>query len=173
MIVTFTALTVVSGLSIDVRRNSYIEDLQQNEDVLSYQNIAPPIEEVSLSKSIYFNHKQELIKNVTEYLQQECTDNKVQRNTILILEQLTSFFVENINFDSIYLSSYGTVLIDFEQDKYSFSLEIGSKSIGYFSEIDSVTFNFCEESKIDDKSSLIKTLGLLNKDFIEFYEEIS
>ena len=113
-----------------------------------------------------------LLKNISKYLEDENIQKEVQANTIKIIENLSEFFIDNIDFDSIYTSSYGTVLIDFEKGNNIFSIEVGSKSIGYFSEIESITNDFCEESFITDDEKLYLTTGKLNNDFLNFYNRI-
>lgn len=170
MLLTATAFTLLSGLSPDIRRNSYLASFE-NLDYISIENNCNITTE-SILRDVYLkSNDNKLLKNVPKYLEDECVNKDVQINVIKIIENLSKIYIDNIHEDNVYVSGYGTVLMDFEKDKYIFSLEIGTKSIGYFSEIDSETNDFCEEASIEDDSFNI-SVGKLNTDFINFYNRI-
>jgi hypothetical protein len=119
------------------------------------------------------NGNRDFIKNFfSGYLQEEGVRTDVQKNTNLLIENLSDLYIDKIDLESIYISGWGTLIIDFEGDNNIFSLEIGSKSIGYFSEINSKTVNFCGESFINTEESLNRTMIQLNSDLLNFYNKI-
>jgi hypothetical protein len=169
MFITLTAFTLVSGLSLDMKRNSYLANFEVNEAIIC------PIFSNPYNYNItdFLVNKCDFIKrNISNYLQEENIQTDVQINTYRVIENLSEFFIDNVDLNSIYTSKYGTVLIDFEKNNNIFSIEIGVKSIGYFSEIDTKTIDFCEETFIDNENNLSSSLSKLNKSFLEFYNKI-
>lgn len=171
MFITLTAFTLVSGLSLDMRRNSYLASINVNNVFVAESPIC--INQNDYKITDFLVNKSNLIqKAIAKYLQEEKVQNDVQLNTYRIIEKLSELFIDNLDLDSIYISKYGTVLIDFEKENNLFSIEVGSKSIGYFSEIYSKTNNFCQEAFIDTEDALVATIGQLNTDFRDFYGRI-
>lgn len=173
MFFTLTAFTLISGLSPDARKNSYLANFDDSDIVVAempYGSISHNYN--TMTNFCIIDKNDNLLKNISKYLEEENIQKEVQINTIKVIESLSEFFIDNIDLDSIYTSSYGTILVDFERDNNIFSIEIGSKSIGYFSEIESITNDFCEESFIDDNEKLNLTIGKLNNDFLNFYNRI-
>lgn len=59
----------------------------------------------------------------------------VLTNTWSVLDRLSLKSLDRLNIDDIMVSSYGTIIIDWEKDRENvFSLEIGKDSLGYFIE---------------------------------------
>jgi hypothetical protein len=111
-------------------------------------------------------------KSLSVYLQDNGVKDNVKINTYHLIENLFHLYMDKIDLESIYLSNWGTVLIDFEKDNNIFSIEIGSKSIGYFSEINSKTEHFCEEAFINSEDSFNSTMYQLKSDLNDFYNKI-
>ena len=173
MFFTLTAFTLISGLSPDVRKNSYLATFEDSDIVVSERPFIFANKEYDIMTNFCFvNSNDVLVKDISKYLEGENIKKEVQINTIKVIEKLSEFFIDNIDLDSVYISSYGTVLIDFEKEQNIFSIEVGTKSIGYFSEVKSITNDFCEESYIDNDEKLCLTIGKLNNDFLNFYNRI-
>jgi hypothetical protein len=173
MFFTLTAFTLISGLSPDARKNSYLANFDDSEIVVAESPyVFMSQDDNTMVNFCIIDTGDKLLKNISKYLEEENIHKEVQINTIKVVESLSEFFIDNIDLDSIYPSSYGTVLVDFEKDNNIFSIEIGTKSIGYFSEVESVTYDFCEESFIDDNEKFNLTIGKLNNDFLNFYNRI-
>ena len=173
MVFTLTALTLISGLSLDLRQNSYLATFEDSDIVM----VERPFIFSNQDRNTMINYSlidksNNLLKSLTKYLDEENIQVEVQINTIKVIENLSELFIANIDLDFVYTSNYGTVLIDFEKGKSIFSIEIGAKSIGYFSEIKAITNDFCEESFIDNDDKLLLTIGKLNNDFLNFYNRI-
>lgn len=121
---------------------------------------------------LMYNQQDSIIKKIMNNLQSENIAEDVQFNVNKIIEKLPEIFIDNIlSKENMYSSSYGTFIIDFEENGNVFSLEVGTNSIGYFSEIDSKTKNFCEEISIDAENfdeSILK----INTDFLAFYDRL-
>jgi len=76
----------------------------------------------------------------------------------------------NFNINNLYESSYGTAILEYEIDNSNFTIEIGEKSFGYFSEKDGDYLKIIDEVLISDKyDERDVIIGNLNKDFIDFY----
>lgn len=92
----------------------------------------------------------------------------VYNNATNVLSNLSENILSKITLSNMYAPYYNkTVIIDFEYGDDIFSLEIGKDSIGYFSEIGSVTDAFCEELKMVDCN--FKQLNNIIEDFLKKY----
>ena len=150
--------------------------LQYGDEILTEEYQAPVDTEWPRMQNCYLIdlfQEWNFSKKIMSYLQSENLSAEIQVNVNNILEKLPNIFIENVRSkDNIYSSSYGTVLIDFEEDGKIFSLEVGTKSIGYFSEIDSTTNDFCEEIIIEE-DNFEESIDKVNSDFLAFYDKIA
>jgi hypothetical protein len=173
-IVTSSLLAGYKPGSID--ENEFFSILRDRSEVLTEETKTPMNQDWIFNQGYYLeNNYKELafLRKTISYLQSENLNAEIQANLNKILETLPNIFIDNvISNDNVYCSSYGTVLIDFEEKNNIFSLEIGTSSIGYFSEINSVTSDFCEEIFIDNDDNFERSVRKLNNDFLAFYDRI-
>lgn len=150
--------------------------LQNGDEILTEEYQTPMDTEWQRMQEYYLidNFQEwDFSKKIMMYLQTEKLSADIQVNVNNILEKLPYIFIENVRSkDNVYRSSYGTVMIDFEEDGNVFSLEVGTKSIGYFSEINSCTNDFCEEILIDE-DNFEKSIDRVNSDFLAFYDKLA
>jgi hypothetical protein len=162
-----TLATMLTGLSGDVRKNSYLESHRTMDWRFTSEQVESKFEPFLL-ESADVNIRLNDFRN----LYYDNISNKVKSNTLSVLDRLSSIFIDNVTEDSFYPSSYGTIIIEFEKKGAIFSLEIGKNRIGYFSEIDGKTVHFQEEVSIDNPEHLNLAIGELNDLFFDFYSKI-
>jgi hypothetical protein len=89
----------------------------------------------------------------------------VLENSLNLIDLLSPLQIEELEFNNFSITPYGTVVFDWEKDRDNvFSLELGSKSIGYFIEvngrdekqIDSISLNDSKSELFKDLSSFLK-----------------
>lgn len=163
----FTLATMLTGLSADVKRNSYLESFRSSDWGFPSEQVEYSYEPFMLCNSIV----NKSVSSLTN-LDYESLSIDVRRNSINIIERLSTIFIDNISDDNLYPSSYGTFIIEFEKNNSIFSLEVGKNSIGYFSEINGNTVHFQEEINIENFEELDLIVGDLNKVFFDFYSKI-
>lgn len=92
----------------------------------------------------------------------------VINNAINIIDNISPFYLTKLDEHNIYSTNYGTIIFDweFESEKVGesiFSLEIGKKSIGYFSEKNGETSQQVDSLNID-KQNILQTIAKINQD---------
>ena len=91
---------------------------------------------------------------------------EVFNNSLKIIDDLYPSLSQELNVDKLYPTSYGTVIMDWEKGNGDiFSLEIGSKSIGYF-----IEKNGRDIKQVDEKEIVSNTLEELFTDLETFIE---
>ena len=163
-----TATVILAGLSADVRRQSFLESYVN--DNSNYQ-IEYVQNDTQFSNDFYLdiNSESKRIEILNE-LESEIINKDVKRNAVDIIRNLSALFLMNFNINNLYESSYGTAILEYEIDNSNFTIEIGEKSFGYFSEKDGDYLKIIEEVLISDKyDERDVIIGNLNKDFIDFY----
>lgn len=139
-------LTAESPINYEIVENFYKEQQYFFGDTLKSENL---------------NFYENLVKSLID----ENISSSVFNNTLKIYNSLSTTIANNISLEDIYNSNNGTVIMDFELDFNNvFSLEIGNKEIGYFSEIKSERGVFCQNSLIDES-----TIKNLNRELESFY----
>lgn len=139
-------LTAESPINYEIVENFYKEQQYFFGDTLKSENL---------------NFYENLVKSLID----ENISSSVFNNTLKIYNSLSTTIANNISLEDIYNSNNGTVIMDFELDFNNvFSLEIGNKEIGYFSEINSERGVFCQNSLIDES-----TIKNLNRELESFY----
>lgn len=163
-----TATVILAGLSADVRRQSFLESYVN--DNLNYQ-IEYVQNDTQLSNDFYLDRTSESKRiEILNELESEIINKDVKRNTVDIIRNLPALFLMNFNINNLYESSYGTAILEYEIDNSNFTIEIGEKSFGYFSEKDGDYLKIIDEVLISDKyDERDVIIGNLNKDFIDFY----
>lgn len=102
------------------------------------------------------------------YLRNENIKNPVIDNTLKVFESFHKNVKDKFDSeDSIYVSNYKTVIIEYKDMNNIFTLEIGEKSFGYFSEINSKLEHYCEEEFINNES-----ISQLNNALIDYFNKI-
>lgn len=89
------------------------------------------------------DHLSTLKRTLMEYTRLNNFDQKISssvfNNSYKLLDSLSPSASEELDYEDIYVSSNGTIVIDWEKTEDDiFSLEIGSKSLGYFIEVNGV-----------------------------------
>lgn len=165
MLITTTLL--LEGLSVDTRRQSFL--VSYGEDI-AQQNIEYIYDSNNCIQNLYFldNHNESVRNKIIEELQNMSVSSKVKINSINLIKELSNLFIENINPEDFYESSYGTLILDFIKGNSNFNIEIGQNSFGYFSEIKGNIIHLQEDIRIiqDDNN-----YGKLNIDFLDFYDQ--
>ena len=137
-------LTLMS-LSTDYKKNSYLAN------VISFENndiecIVDVDEQNYFEGFIRIDNVNKIKKHLFHLLNQSSISYPVYNNASNLLVNLPEIVLDKIDIDNIYESNYGTVMVDIEfKDNDIFSLEIGRKSIGYFSEVNDSTYSYCDE----------------------------
>lgn len=90
----------------------------------------------------------------------------VLRNAIHLIEKLPESLISKLNEESFYKSSYNTLIIDFESDNNSLTIDIGSKSFGYFIEKDDQLIDLKENLEIETREKSIKSYTIINQSII-------
>nr|WP_297306410.1 hypothetical protein [uncultured Flavobacterium sp.] len=166
MLITTTLL--FASLSPDVRRNSYIESLT-NEP--SYK-VERSVNLNSVKESLYlFDSESTRLNNLIENIKVANVSNEVLNNSINILKNLPSLFLSNFNEENLYSSSYGTIVLEFyKADNSIFTIDIGKKSFGYFSESNNNIKHLEEDMSFStDENQRKNSIKILIQDFLDFY----
>ena len=163
-----TATVILAGLSADVRRQSFLESYVN--DNSNYQ-IEYVQNDTQFSNDFYLDRTSESKRiEILNELESEIINKDVKRNTVDIIRNLPALFLMNFDINNLYESSYGTAILEYEIDNSNFTIEIGEKSFGYFSEKDGDYLRIIDEvltfDTYDEREVII---GNLNKDFIDFY----
>lgn len=87
----------------------------------------------------------------------------VLSNAVHLIEKLPSSFLLKLNLDSYYKSKYNTLIIDFEDDSSCLTIDIGSKSFGFFIEKDNEVVDFKESLSTEEKEEAQVNYGILNQ----------
>lgn len=171
----FEFITVASlmSISMDYKKTSYLDNVISNQ---SYY-----IEDIYNNNRVNYHDKFLLIDNtykikthLTRLYNRKEVSLEVYNNASNLLTGLSEFTLKEINFENIYSTKYGTIVVDLEfMTSNIFSLEIGKNSIGYFSEINYSTFIVNEEmDTIDDNGNIIN-INVLRNDIDSFLNKIN
>ena len=155
-----------SGMQLcpDIEKYSFLESNKDSNNVIIIEQLKKITPEyLTLNNK---NIKEDIIKEI-ELLG---INIDVKHNAYFIINKLSDTFFSNFQFENLYKSSYGTLIVDFLEKESIFSIEIGKKSFGYFCEINDKISCLCENIEIEDKYNF--SIGNLNKDFIDFYKNI-
>lgn len=162
-------------LSTDYKRNSYLA------------NVIPFVgndigQLVDINEQNYFDGFSKIdnvnkVKNqLFSLLNQSRISYSVYNNASNLLVNLPELVLEKIDIDNVFESNYGTLMVDFElKNNDLFSLEIGKKSIGYFSEVDDVTYSYCDELETVSEDGRVVSPNKLSEDLLDFlnYQSIA
>lgn len=101
------------------------------------------------------------------FLRKEISEN-VYKNSLLVYNNL--FKKDKLKDEDVYTTEYGTLCLDWIRKDHcdnenDFSLEIGKKTMGYFSEVNEKTIDYVEEVEINEKS-----INKLDKNLKKFYK---
>lgn len=173
MLETIAITSMLMSLSTDYRKNSYLASVISND---SYY-----VEEIfQVTQKNYFedflcSDNINIIKNkIFQLLNLKEISADLHNNAYNLLVNLPEFILDKIDVENIYTSQYGTLMVDFEFfDSNIFSLEIGKKSVGYFSEIDSSTYIFCDELETIDKYGNLINSNVLINDIENFLSKLN
>lgn len=168
---TFVVPIIVPSLTINLKANSYLEKigvLNQYENSLS--NI--DYEKGESSNIFYLNFEAPFKVKISNQLLLENVNEVMVNNLLRIIDVMPHTILNKFSNDAIYTSKLGTIIMEYENHKSIFSIEIGIKSIGYFSEINSTLVNYCDETLINSEESFINSVKELNKDLLTFFDEI-
>lgn len=139
------ALTLMSSLSTDYRKNSYLANVVENNDN-DIENFVDTSEQNYFKGFSNIDNVNKIKNQLFQLLSQTNISYSVYNNASNFLTDLPELVLEKIEIENIYCSKYGTVMVDLEVDDANlFSLEIGKDSAGFFSEVDSSTLNYCDE----------------------------
>lgn len=160
-------LVIGAALSIAAKKQSF---LQEYSDESGHQ--IEYILDSDFEENIYFldSHEKSIRSFLTKELDQMEVSSKVKINSLNLIKNLSTLFLENFNVDDFYESSYGTVIFDFNKNTSNFNIEVGQNSLGYFCEIDGIIVKLIEDVKLDDDFK--NNLGSVNIDFLDYYEKI-
>ncbi|BBI90465.1 hypothetical protein HYO65_gp073 [Tenacibaculum phage PTm1] len=86
---------------------------------------------------------------------------EVYNNSYFIFEQLYPSILEHLSIEDVYTSSYGTLIVDWEKENNDiFSLEIGSKHLGYFIDVNGNYQKQVDKIEIEESvSHILKDLS--------------
>ncbi|MBP1617076.1 MAG: restriction endonuclease Sau96I [Bacteroidetes bacterium] len=88
-----------------------------------------------------------------------------------VYNNMSEVLKTNLDYNNIYNSGNGTLVVDFLKGKDSaFSLEIGKTEIGYFSEIRNNTYQFCERLNMDEVN-FNSSINKLNRELLKFFDK--
>lgn len=100
-------------------------------------------------------------------IQQENLSQDVLKNAVHLLEKLPESFIEILSPESFYKSKYNTLIIEMEKDFKSITIDIGSKSFGYFIENGAEVVDYKEELQTLTKNLSILNFGILNQSILK------
>lgn len=106
------------------------------------------------------------IMNILSEISKENYTNAVLYNGIHLIEKLPRTFLVKLNVESFYKSKYNTLIIDFEDESTCLTIDIGSKSFGYFIEKENNVVDFKESLSIETKEESQINYGILNQAII-------
>ncbi|MFA9210572.1 MAG: hypothetical protein ACEQR5_02005 [Moraxellaceae bacterium] len=106
------------------------------------------------------------IMNILSEISKENYTNAVLYNGIHLIEKLPVSFLVKLNVESFYKSKYNTLIIDFEDESTCLTIDIGSKSFGYFIEKENNVVDFKESLLIETKEESQVNYGILNQAII-------
>lgn len=155
-------------LSTDYKRNSYLanvipfqgNDIEQLVDIngQNYFDGFSRIDNVNKIKNQLFN-----------LLNQSRISYPVYNNASNLLVNLPELVLDKVDIDNVFESNYGTLMVDFElRNNDLFSLEIGKKSVGYFSEVNDLTYSYCDELDTISEEGNVKNVNILSEDILDF-----
>ncbi|NOJ75696.1 hypothetical protein [Empedobacter stercoris] len=168
MLITATTV-ILAGLSADVRRQSFLESYVNDNSTYPTEYLH---NEPKFNNDFYLDHTNESRRfEILNELEAEVLNNEVRKNAVEIIRNLPALFLINFDMSNLYVSSYGTTILEYETHNSNFTIEIGEKSFGYFSEVNGNYLTINEDVSItelnQEKKDLI--LGKLNTDFIDYY----
>jgi hypothetical protein len=173
MLETIAITSMFMSLSTDYRKNSYLANVISNESHY-VEEIYQGIQKNYFDNFLCFDNINIIKNKIFQLHNLKEISADVHNNAYNLLINLPEFILDKIDIENIYTSRYGTVMIDFEFfESNIFSLEIGKKSIGYFSEIDSSTFLFCDELKTIDKDGNFISSNVLSNDIERFLSKLN
>lgn len=169
----FLLAVTIGGLNPDVEKNRFGSLLRQNKRNLYSNEI---FLKDSLSDQFLLNHQiiscEEVVLNELNHLAKKNLEvlnggkinSQIINNAYKIISALPPSFLYFIDNDSIYCSSFGTMIMDFKNGDNAFSLEIAKNSIGYFVELNGHD-ELIEDNVPIDNNNFEKTMTKLCHDF--------
>lgn len=106
------------------------------------------------------------IKNLIAEISKEHCPSAVLTNAAYLIEKLPESFFVKLNSDSFYKSKYNTLIIDYEDASTCLTIDIGSKSFGFFIEKDDVVVDLKESLSTEFKAERQIHYGILNQAII-------
>ena len=101
-------------------------------------------------------------------IQNENLSKEIKLNAIHLIEKLPESLLLNLSVDSIFKSKYNTLIVDFEEGTKNLTIDIGSKTFGYFIENNGEIVALHEELTISDKKVRVSSLEILNKSILNY-----
>lgn len=151
------------GLNPDIEKISLTDEIPI--EWVYYDTFKRNIFKSNYSQELNHDKAENLKNTVLGFLQRRIHEvnisSGVLRNCFKLIDYLHPSMLELLDGDSIYQTSNGTVIFDWEKDQDNvFSLEIGSEYIGYFVEIDGIDIIQVDCEKLDiNSSNVIKDLS--------------
>jgi hypothetical protein len=160
--------TTLLGLNPDVEKSKFLnesilEDIVENEVFFDLKKTYFFVNNHQSKIDHLKNHIATFLENINE---NEVLSLNVVNNAFNFLDRLNSNIVDELNFDNVYTTSYGTIVFDYENKNESsvFSLEIGKKEIGYFIEKNDIDIKQVDAVEIEKINEELIT------DLINFFE---
>lgn len=173
MLETIAITSMLMSLSTDYRKNSYLANVISNESYY-VEEIYQGTQKNYFDDFLCFDNISKIKNQIFQLLNLKEISADVHNNAYNLLVNLPEFILDKIDIENIYTSQYGTVMIDFEfSESNIFSLEIGKNSVGYFSEINSSTYNFCDELETIDKDGNFISSNVLSNDIESFLSKLN
>ena len=167
------AISTLMSLSTDYKKNSYLANVISN-DSYYIEEIYQGTQKNYFDDFSCFDNITKIKNKIFQLLDSKEISTEVHNNACNLLVSLPELILDKVDIENIYTSQYGTIMVDFEFfDSNIFSLEIGKNSIGYFSEINSLTFIFCEELKTIDKDGNAINSNILSNDIESFLSKLN
>jgi hypothetical protein len=156
------------ALSTDYKKNSYLANVIpfEGNDI---EQIVDVDEQNYFEGFIRIDNVNKIKNHLFNLLNQSSISYPVYNNASNLLVNLPEIVLDKIDIDNIYQSNYGTVMVDFEpKDNDIFSLEIGRKSIGYFSEVNDLTYSYCDELETINEAGETKNSNVVSEAVLDF-----
>lgn len=162
-------LTSLLALNPEIEKYSFLNKNSIKVETLLYEEELIDLKSTYHFTGIEKNDKSDLLKIQIFHLfnspdKTTRISSDVLSQCYLFIDNLYPSVIEQLDFDNVYSTPYGTVVFDWEKDvDNAFSLEIGAKELGYFIEIngtdnkqvDSLNFQESKNELLKDLSSFL------------------
>ncbi len=161
------AITSFLALSTEYRRNSYLANVIPDGEI--------EIDQFDIDSNDYFKgfSRNDYINNIKcrlyNFLSHSDVSYAVYNNAYNLIQSLPEIVLDKIDIENVYISSYGTVMVDIEfKSNDIFSLDIGKKSVGYFGEINDLAVCYNENLVTCSDGGDVINERLLNDAILDF-----